>query len=155
MKIYFPNINISSISLETLDKYKSREEHQYNLYSDSGVYRITNGDSIHQISFIDGNIETSENYLPSQDMILDTTIVKKINKSPSHLPNDYYKEYRNVVFYALREKSPLFLVVEKNATDNIEDIYFMLYGNYAAYSSADLNNHSIKEDFQDFFNMMD
>ena len=38
--------------------------------------------------------------------------------------------------------------------DIIVDFYFMLFKTYAAYSMADLNNFSIKEDIQEFLKLI-
>jgi hypothetical protein len=155
MRIYIAlkNIDIKD-KLKNIEHLISSENYNFDMYSDTGYYRIENGDKISKINIIDGEHKIIENYLPNVCLIIDTSILKKSRHIPSNLPCKYIQFNYTVRYYCLRKKSPLFFVVELWDNGEIKDIYFMLYGNYAAYSGADIENYSIKEDFSEFLKMI-
>jgi hypothetical protein len=98
----------------------------------------------------DGDIYKFENYINNLSIILDKSIVKKIDKDPSHISNNHdtidYIQY----YYSFQQKSPLYLVVELYQDKQLKDLYFRFEDTYAAYSDADINNPFIKEDIERF-----
>jgi len=152
MKIYilnnFNNINLNN--LKNLEKYISKTVNVKDIYSDSGIFKIENNNNLNQIMIHDGDIYKFENYINNLSIILDKSIVKKIEKNPSHISNNHdsvdYVQY----YYSFQQKSPLYLVIELFKDKQLKDFYFRFEDTYAAYSDADIHNPFIKEDMQRF-----
>ena len=152
MKIYIHNTlnNINLNNLKNLEKYISKIVNIKDIYSESGLFRIENNNNLNQIMINDGDIYKFENYINNMSIILDKSIVKKIDRNPSHISNnhdtvDYIQHY-----YSFQKKSPLYLVIELFKDKKLKDLYFRFEDTYAAYSDADINNPFIKEDMQRF-----
>jgi hypothetical protein len=152
MKLYIHNTlnNINLNNLKNLEKYISKMVEVKDIYSDSGIFRIENKNNLNQIMIHDGDIYKFENYINNLSIILDKSIVKKIDKDPSHISNnhdtiDYFQYY-----YSFQQKSPLYLVIEMYKDKQLKDLYFRFEDTYAAYSDADINNPFIKEDIERF-----
>lgn len=152
MKIYIHNTlnNINLNNLKNLEKYISKTVNIKDIYSESGIFRIENNNNLNQIMIYDGDVYKFENYINNMPIILDKSIVKKIDKNPQHISNnhdtiDYVQQY-----YSFEKKSPLYLVIELFQDKKLKDLYFRFEDTYAAYSDADINNPFIKEDMQRF-----
>tara|TARA_Y100000992_G_C21247907_1_gene484304 strand:- start:16 stop:486 length:471 start_codon:yes stop_codon:yes gene_type:complete len=152
MKIYIHNTlnNINLNNLKNLEKYISKIVNIKDIYSESGIFRIENNNNLNQIMIYDGDVYKFENYINNMPIILDKSIVKKIDKNPQHISNnhdtiDYVQQY-----YSFEKKSPLYLVIELFQDKKLKDLYFRFEDTYAAYSDADINNPFIKEDMQRF-----
>ncbi len=153
MRIYinnnFNNINIKN--LKNLDKFLSRKIEVKDIFSNSGIYKIENNNNLSQIIINDGDIIEYENYINHLSILVDKSIVKKIDLHPTHISNNHiaidYLQY----YYKFQEKSPLYLIVEYFKNNELKDVYFRFEDSYAAYSDADINNHFIKEDINKFF----
>jgi|UniRef100_A0A6C0JD75 hypothetical protein len=126
----------------------------YELVCDQGVYRIENGVKMNRLIYEDGDIEYLENYIDDMTFILDKTIIKKDQTQVSHIPHKHIQETKIATRYKLRNKSPLVLVIEEDMNGIVKDFYFQLNDNYAAYSSADLDNIFIKEDINKFISFL-
>ena len=152
MRIYLENFNYQNINFNNLKKYKNELKEIIEIYSDNGLFLIENN-RIFSLKYKDGLIEKCNNYLNNINLILDKTIIKKNMNMVSHVPINNIQRKLKLYFYKLRDKSPLKLVLtyENNI---IVDMYFMLFETYAAYSIADLNNFSIKEDIVEFLNYL-
>ena len=152
MKIYIHNTiyNINLSNLKNLEKYITKKVDVKDIYSNSGIFRIENNYNLNQIMIHDGDIFKYENYINNLPIILDKSIVKKIDKNPTHISNDHdcvnYTQY----YYSFQKKSPLYLVIELFNKDEIKDLYFRFEDTYAAYSDADIDNPFIKEDISKF-----
>ena len=152
MKIYIHS-NIKNINLKNLDQLEKkmvRKNLVKDIYSDSGIYKIENKNKLSKIIIYDGDIIKYENYINNLPILVDKSIVKKIDLQPMHISNnhisiDYYQYY-----YSLQEKSPLYLVIELFSDNKLKDIYFRFEQTYASYSDADINNQFIKEDIEKF-----
>ena len=152
MKIYIHNNlnNINLNNLKNLEKYISKSVDVKDIYSDSGIFRIENKNNLNQIMIYDGDIYKFENYINNLSIILDKSIVKKIDKDPSHISNNHETIDYIQNFYSFQKKSPLYLVVELFKNKKLKDLYFRFEDTYAAYSDADINNPFIKEDIKRF-----
>tara|TARA_B100000886_G_scaffold340367_1_gene309485 strand:+ start:3995 stop:4501 length:507 start_codon:yes stop_codon:yes gene_type:complete len=152
MKIYIHE-NLSNIyldNLKNLEKYLVKTVSVKDIYSCSGLFKIENNKKLSQIIIHDGDIYKYDNYINNLSMILDKSIVKKIDRDPSHISNnhdtvDYIQNY-----YSFQEKSPLYLVIELYKNKELKDVFFRFENTYAAYSDADINSPFIKEDIEKF-----
>jgi len=116
------------------------------IYSENGVFFVEN-ERIYKINYIDGDIETINNYCEDCSITIDRTIVKKEMKNVYCISNKYTKINKLIQRFKLRDKSPLICIVEYNLDiKKIHDVYFQLHNKHAAYSSADLDNLFLKED---------
>ena len=123
------------------------------IYSENGVFFVEN-ERIYKINYIDGGIETIDNYCENCTIIIDRTIVKKEMKEVYCISNKHIKINKLIQRFQLREKSPLICIVEYNLdTNKIHDVYFQLHDKHAAYSSADLDNLFLKEDITSFIRL--
>tara|TARA_Y100000992_G_scaffold292133_1_gene249327 strand:- start:3869 stop:4327 length:459 start_codon:yes stop_codon:yes gene_type:complete len=152
MRIYLENFNYQNINFNNLKKYNNELKEIIEIYTDNGLFLIENN-RIFSLKYKDGLIEKCNNYINNINLILDKTIIKKNMNMVSHVPINNIQRNLKLYFYKLRDKSPLKLVLtyENNI---IVDMYFMLFETYAAYSIADLNNFSIKEDIVEFLNYL-
>lgn len=156
MKIYinafkYKNNNLKKKLEETciLDLQKTNIE----IYSENGVYFVEK-ERIYKINYIDGDIETINNYCKDCTITIDRTIVKKEMKTVNCISNKYIQINKMVQRFKLRDKSPLFCIVEYNLdSEQIHDVYFQLHDKHAAYSSADLDNKFLKEDILSFISL--
>tara|TARA_Y100000816_G_C26097302_1_gene580910 strand:+ start:731 stop:1189 length:459 start_codon:yes stop_codon:yes gene_type:complete len=152
MRIYLENFNYQNINFNNLKKYNNELKEIIEIYTDNGLFLIDNK-RIFSLKYKDGLIEKCNNYINSINLILDKTIIKKNMNMVSHVPINNIQRKLKLYFFRLREKSPLKLVLTYE-NDIIVDMYFMLFETYAAYSIADLNNFSIKEDIVEFLNYL-
>lgn len=152
MRIYLENFNYQNINFNNLKKYNNELKEIIEIYTDNGLFLIDNK-RIFSLKYKDGLIEKCNNYINNINLILDKTIIKKNMNMVSHVPINNIQRKLKLYFFRLREKSPLKLVLTYE-NDIIVDMYFMLFETYAAYSIADLNNFSIKEDIVEFLNYL-
>ena len=150
MRIYLENYNYQNINFRTLKNFILETKEITEIYSDDGLFLIENN-KIYYLNYKDGTIERSMDYLDDINIVLDKTIIKKKMGMVSHIPFNNIKRKLKLHYFKLREKSPLKLVLTYE-NDLIVDMYFMLFETYAAYSIADLNNFSIKEDIKEILN---
>ncbi len=123
------------------------------IYSENGVFFVEN-ERIYKINYIDGDIETINNYCEDCSITIDRTIVKKEMKNVYCISNKYTKINKLIQRFKLRDKSPLICIVEYNLDiKKIHDVYFQLHNKHAAYSSADLDNLFLKEDILSFIRL--
>jgi len=123
------------------------------IYSENGVFFVEN-ERIYKINYIDGDIETINNYCEDCSITIDRTIVKKEMKNVYCISNKYTKINKLIQRFKLRDKSPLICIVEYNLdNEQIHDVYFQLHDKHAAYSSADLDNIFLKEDILSFISL--
>ena len=123
------------------------------IYSENGVFIVEN-ERIYKINYIDGDIETINNYCEDCSITIDRTIVKKEMKNVYCISNKYTKINKLIQRFKLRDKSPLICIVEYNLDiKKIHDVYFQLHNKHAAYSSADLDNLFLKEDILSFIRL--
>lgn len=152
MRIYLEHFNYQNINFNNLNKCNKEERNQIEIYSDEGIYLIEN-DRLYKLKLMDGNIERSENYINNINLLIDKTIIKKQQNIVSHVSMNNIKRELKLYYYKLREKSPLRLVLTYE-NGLLVDMYFMLFETYAAYSAADMDNFSIKEDMNSFLNLL-
>lgn len=156
MKIYIHknlnNVNLTNI--KNLEKYLVKEVQVKDIYSDSGIYKIENNKNLSQIIIHDGDIYEYSNYVNNMSIILDKSIVRKINNNPSHISNNHdcidYCQY----YYSFQKKSPLYLVIELLKNKELKDLYFRFEDTYAAYSDSDIDNPFMKEDIAKFMEFL-
>tara|TARA_B110000285_G_scaffold32721_1_gene34163 strand:- start:5213 stop:5680 length:468 start_codon:yes stop_codon:yes gene_type:complete len=151
MRIYIENYNYHGIDLHCLEHLVKSEKVIKEIYTCDGNYVIDK--RLYKLNLIENGIEKQENYLPDINILLDKTVIKKQQQIVSHLPIDKLERDLKLLMFNLREKSPLTMVCTYE-NDIIVDFYFMLFKTYAAYSMADLNNFSIKEDIQEFLKLI-
>ena len=151
MRIYLDKLWLN-IDLNKINTLLSSSEDIVYLYSSEGVYVIQNN-KIMKVNIHDGDINKIDNYIDNINITIDTSILKKSREIVSCLPCDHEKVDKKINYYKLRDKSPLTFIIEF-INDNVYDFYFILEGYHAKYSNADLNNPSIMEDFQEFFNII-
>lgn len=152
MRIYIENYNYHDIDLQCLEHLIKNEKHVKEIYTCEGNYVIDK--RLYKLNLIENGIEKQKDYLPNVNILLDKTIIKKQQQVVSHLPIDKIERNLKLLMFNLREKSPLTMVCTYE-NEIIVDFYFMLFQTYAAYSMADLNNFSIKEDIQEFLKLID
>lgn len=156
MKIYIHknlnNVNLNNI--KNLEKFLVKEVQVKDIYSDSGIYKIENNKNLSQIIIHDGDVYEYSNYVNNMSIILDKSIVKKINNNPSHISNNHecidYCQY----YYSFQKKSPLYLVIELFKNKELKDLYFRFEDTYAAYSDSDIDNPFMKEDIAKFMEFL-
>ena len=156
MKIYINSFNYNHNNLKKkleemciLELQKTNVE----IYSENGVFFVEN-ERIYKINYIDGDIETINNYCEDCSITIDRTIVKKEMKNVYCISNKYTKINKLIQRFKLRDKSPLICIVEYNLDiKKIHDVYFQLHNKHAAYSSADLDNLFLKEDILSFIRL--
>ena len=151
MRIYLDKLWLDC-DLNLLNNYLHKEEESNYLYSDSTII-VLERNNFYNLEIKDGEILTYPNYIDNINLTIDTSIIKKKKDYVSHIPNSHIIIKKNIYYYKLRENSPLTFIIEKTE-NNIIDFYFILEGYHAAYSNADLNNVTITEDFNDFFNII-
>jgi len=151
MRIYLDKLWLN-IDLNTINNMISQTDNIIFLYSLEGIYVIQNN-KVMEVEINDGEINKIDNYINDINITIDTTIINKLKHTVSQIPNNHIKIIKKINYYRLRDKSPLTFVIE--FIDNeICDFYFILEGYHAKYSNADLNNSSIKEDFNEFFDII-
>lgn len=152
MKIYYHknlnNINLSN--LINLNKYIVKTVIVKDIYANSGLYKIENNKNLSQIIIQDGDIYQYDNYIDNHPIWLDRSIIKKIDRNPTHISNDHDSIDYTQYYYNFQKKSPLYLVIEYYQNKNLKDLYFRFEDTYAAYSDADMNSPFIKEDMIKF-----
>uniref|UniRef100_A0A6C0BU57 Uncharacterized protein n=1 Tax=viral metagenome TaxID=1070528 RepID=A0A6C0BU57_9ZZZZ len=151
MRIYLDKLWLNT-DLNKINTLLSSSEDIVYLYSSEGIYVIQNN-KIMKVNIHDGDINKIDNYIDNINITIDTSILKKSREFVSCLPCDHEKVDKKINYYKLRDKSPLTFIIEF-INDNVSDFYFILEGYHAKYSNADLNNPSIMEDFQEFFNII-
>ena len=149
MKIYIENLDLTEMSLSNkcLQNFCVLTKLNDDMYSKYGLYRIENAKVLRKLEIIDGEIIHIEKFVNNLNIILDKTIIKKLQQEVMNVPNDVLVINKLVKTYRLRDKSPLNMIIEINTGNNkIYDLYFQLNETYAAYSEADIQNEFIKND---------
>tara|TARA_Y100000816_G_C26101740_1_gene584157 strand:- start:2633 stop:3097 length:465 start_codon:yes stop_codon:yes gene_type:complete len=149
MRIYIHTNNISNLNTDSISKYLIQSDYVTEIYSEYGIFVITNGKKIKEITIKDGNIYNISNYLPNYNAIIDTSMIFKSKEPVSHIPHEHY--YKNIIRCEYKEsiKSPVSFIIEYY-NNKIENTYFMLTDKHAAYSEADIMNPFTKESIQFF-----
>ena len=149
MRIYIHENNVSNIQYNNISKYLINNDNITEIYSENGIFVITNGKKIKEITIKDGNIYNISNYLPDYNAIIDTSMIFKSKEPVSHIPHEHYYKNINRLEYKEDIKSPVSFIIEI-CNNKIENAYFMLTDKHAAYSDADIMNPFTKESIQFF-----
>lgn len=149
MRIYILENNISKIKCNNISKYLINNDNITEIYSDNGIFVITNGKKIKEITIKDGTIHNIPNYLPNYNAIVDTSMIFKSKEPVSQIPHEHYYKNINRLEYKEDVKSPVSFIVE-TCNNEVENVYFMLTDKHAAYSDADIINPFTKESIQFF-----
>lgn len=153
MKLYIDNMNMKMIDICELTKYIIQKIHMVELYSEDGIYIIENGTHMRKLNIHDGKVHKKKNYISSINIVIDESIIKKDKVVVSHIPNKYTERQYERILYRLRERSPLRLVIE-HVQNVVCNCYFQLVEKHAAYSEADIESILIKEDIEEFNDLM-
>lgn len=134
------------------------------LYTDESIFRMENGKRFHRIEIHDGSIETYTDYIDGKTILIDKSIVKTQMDQAYHIPIAHTKLQYTQYYYRLREKSPIYLVIEimndsvshSLSSDNneLKDVFVRFEDNYAAYSDADVENPFTKETINSFLSLV-
>ena len=151
MRIYLDNLWLT-FDIKKIEHLLDKKENLNFIYSHENIHVIQNN-KLYKLDIHDGDVTIYENYFDSINLNIDSSIIKKSQEFVSHIPNNHTKIEKNIYYYKLRDKSPLSFVLEY-VSNKIVDFYFILDGYHAKYSNADLNNISIKEDFEEFLEII-
>jgi len=154
MKIYIDKFNYKMINLDKIKPYYINKTKFQEIYSPEGIFRIENNNYLNKLDIIDNDINLIENYINNISIIIDYSIIKKNRNIVSHLPFKHIMIDTFIHTYILRPNSPLILNIEFDNNDNIKNLYFCMGAKFKAYSFADIENFSIKEDFETFINLL-
>tara|TARA_B110000444_G_scaffold257244_2_gene295267 strand:- start:213 stop:689 length:477 start_codon:yes stop_codon:yes gene_type:complete len=154
MKIYIDKFNYKMINLNNIKPYFIKKTKFQEIYSSEGIFRIENDNYLSKLNIIDNNINLIKNYIDNISIIVDYSIIKKDTNSVSHLPFDHIMIDTFIHTFTLRPNSPLILNIEFDNDNNIKNLYFCMGAKFKAYSFADIENFSIKEDFETFINLL-
>ena len=154
MKIYIDKFNYKMINLDKIQPYYTKKTKFQEIYSPEGIFRIENNNYLNKLNIIDNNSEIKNNYIDDVSIIIDYSIIKKDKNTVSHLPIDHVMIDTYIHSYILRPNSPLILYIEFDNNNNITNLYFCMGAKFKAYSFADIENFSIKEDFETFINLL-
>ena len=149
MKIYIQDLKLDNLNITNkfLQNFCINTKLYDDMYSSYGMYRIENARTLRKLDIIDGEVIYIKNFVEKYNIILDKTIIKKIQEEVYNIPNDVKIVNKIVKSYRLRDKSPLLMIIEINSeSNNVHDLYFQLNESYAAYSEADMENEFIKND---------
>lgn len=149
MKIYIQDLKLDNLNITNkfLQNFCINTKLYDDMYSSYGIYRIENARTLRKLDIIDGEVIYIKNFVEKYNIILDKTIIKKIQEEVYNIPNDVKIVNKIVKSYRLRDKSPLLMIIEINSeSNNVHDLYFQLNESYAAYSEADMENEFIKND---------
>jgi len=154
MKIYIDKFNYKMINLKNINPYFIKKTKFQEIYSSEGIFRIENDNYLSKLNIIDNNINLKNNYIDNISIIIDYSIIKKDINVVSHLPFEHIMIDTFIHTFILRPNSPLILNIEFDNDNNITNLYFCMGAKFKAYSFADIENFSIKEDFETFINLL-
>lgn len=154
MKIYIDKFNYKMINLNNIKPYFIKKTKFQEIYSPDGIYRIENDNYLSKLNIIDNNINIKKDYIDNVSIIIDYSIIKKDTNIVSHLPFDHIMIDTFIHTFILRPNSPLILNIEFDNNNDIKNLYFCMGAKFKAYSFADIENFSIKEDFETFINLL-
>ena len=137
MKIYIENI--SKINLNQIDNYKIKNIKYNYIFSNEGIFKYTDNE-LYQMNIIDGNIKR---YQCNNVWLISDTSRLEIKDKSYQIPTKHKIENISAVFYELRPKSLVKLVIEREQ-NIIKHIYFLI--------NAD--NQNIKEDIDTFLSLL-
>lgn len=126
MRIYLvDNKSLQSINLLSLAKYQTAQKQFTRFYTDKGIFNM-NGNSIHKVNILDGNISSTKLNLDGNilHVIMDDSkeIIDKTNIY--HLPYGYIPHNITEATYRLSEHAQQKLIILFDKHSNIIDYYF-------------------------------
>ena len=136
MKLYIANCNLKNINYNLIKKYLYNEEFIFYIYSNEGIYNIKNNKLI-KLKIIDKNIHTHS--INNIECIIDNSIIID-NNEHYQLPIDNVQIKIKRLYYQLRTKSLVKLILDIDNNNNIIDFYF----------DIDSINNNINEDILSF-----
>ena len=118
MKIYFECISGSTKYIDILEPYKVSTKIFTNMYSDEGIYLVTNN-NIKRAHITDG--ETHLHTINNIELVVDSSTVKYVTANKIPYNHQIIKKIRHI--YKLHSNSRLQLIIE-SLNNKIDDIYF-------------------------------
>ena len=142
MKIYFPNIPISKIKIEYINKYLTAQKTDKKLLSDEGILHL-NGNKILRITpseypIICQKLEMGNNII---DIIIDTNkwLIEENEEWMQIYPNSI-EEITDIYTYQLRKGSIVNFIIEKQR-NKITNWYFLVKNNDNKNDNKNKNNN--------------
>jgi hypothetical protein len=118
MKIYSKHIRGNTNYIDNLEPYKVSTKIFTNMYSDEGIYLVTNN-NIKRAQITDG--ETHLLTINDVELVVDNSTVRYVTANKIPYNHQVIKKTRNI--YKLHSNSRLQLIIE-SLNNKIDDIYF-------------------------------
>ena len=143
MKVFTDIVKKNHSNLERLEKYFYKTQTETIIYSDEGIYQVSN-DEIKKVNITDCEVEIKKNYIDELVLYVDSSYQKNISVN-QQIPYEHTIVKVKKMHYRLQDNAVITFCIEL-VNNNIHNYYFL--------TKENIDNCIIKKDIVTFLSLL-